>query len=38
MTIIVTFIRERSHFRVVFGRKKPSSVKIGPQNVGFWKI
>jgi len=33
-----TFILEHPHVTAIFGRKKNSPVKIGPQNGGFWKF
>ena len=38
MTIKGSFILEHPHVKAIFGRKKPSPVKIGPKNGGFSEI
>jgi len=39
MSIKGTFILEHAHVKAILGRKKkPSPVKIGPQNGGFSEI
>ena len=38
MSIKDTFILEHPHVKAIFGRKKTSPVKIGPQNGVFSEI
>jgi len=37
-TIKDSFILEHPHVKAIFGRKKPSPVKIGTRNGGFSEI